>query len=137
MGEFGAGLRQARERKGWTQKDLAERLEVHPNDVARWERGDRTPSDPARLVQMARALDTTVEALVGLAPAKPTEREAYQQGGRTAADLFIELAERLKKEGVPELDATKAPTKVWAPLINTAVPIQDGKPKSGKKREAG
>jgi transcriptional regulator with XRE-family HTH domain len=37
-------LRELRRDRKWTQKDLAERLGVTSNTVARWERGEVTPS---------------------------------------------------------------------------------------------
>lgn len=37
---FGQFLSQLRREKGWTQKDLAERLYVSDKAVSKWERGD-------------------------------------------------------------------------------------------------
>ena len=36
---LGAALKRAREEKGWTQKDLAEKLYVSDKAVSKWERG--------------------------------------------------------------------------------------------------
>ena len=41
---FGSALRRVREEKGLTQKALAESAGVHPNTVARMERGEVEPS---------------------------------------------------------------------------------------------
>lgn len=37
--KFGVFLAQCRKDKGWTQKDLAERLNVTDKAVSKWERG--------------------------------------------------------------------------------------------------
>lgn len=37
---FGQFLNQLRREKGWTQKDLAERLYVSDKAVSKWERGE-------------------------------------------------------------------------------------------------
>ncbi len=49
----GDELRQVRERLGLTQKGLGEKLGVHTNTVARWERNEVGISEPAaRLVRL-------------------------------------------------------------------------------------
>ena len=40
---FGAFLAQLRREKGWTQKDLAEKLYVSDKAVSKWERGLSVP----------------------------------------------------------------------------------------------
>ena len=42
--DLGANLKKARKEAGMTQKELAERLQVHQKDICRWENGDRTPN---------------------------------------------------------------------------------------------
>lgn len=54
-------LRQARAARGWTQQQLAEKLEISYDTVRAWERGRRTPS----VTQRARLC-----ALFGLSPAE-------------------------------------------------------------------
>lgn len=49
----GAELRQHRMRLGLTQKEMAERIGVHSNSLARMERDEMTISEPvARLVSL-------------------------------------------------------------------------------------
>ena len=61
---FGAVLRAAREAKGWTQEQFAERLDVSPVTVNRYEKGKREPSfDMVR--NLAEALGLTVSELFG------------------------------------------------------------------------
>lgn len=122
---FGANLRQARERKGLSQEELAELLDTDGNSVARYERGERRPRDPAFLVRMAQAVDTTVEALGGAAPLRSAHEEAFRDGYRTAAELFLELAERLIREtpNIPTLDVGNAPTE-RPPRTATPLPLE-------------
>ena len=51
---FGQFLNQLRREKGWTQKDLAERLYVSDKAVSKWERGLSLP-DVALLLPLAGA----------------------------------------------------------------------------------
>jgi transcriptional regulator with XRE-family HTH domain len=45
---FAAWLRYERKQRGWTLAETAEVLGVHWNTVARWERGEMTPSELAQ-----------------------------------------------------------------------------------------
>lgn len=42
--DFAAWLRFEREQRDWTLAQMADAIGVHWNTVARWERGDMTPS---------------------------------------------------------------------------------------------
>jgi putative transcriptional regulator len=59
-------LREARTARGWTQADLAERVGVTRKTVNTVENGVFIPSTVLAL-KLARALETTVEALFQLA----------------------------------------------------------------------
>lgn len=41
---LGENIKKARKVAGVTQKELAERLQVYPKDISRWENGERTPN---------------------------------------------------------------------------------------------
>jgi transcriptional regulator with XRE-family HTH domain len=41
-------IRERRNRKGWRQDDLAERLGVARNTIIRWEKGNNQPDEPQR-----------------------------------------------------------------------------------------
>jgi putative transcriptional regulator len=58
-------LREARAERGWTQADLAERVGVTRKTVNTVENGVFVPSTTLAL-KLARALETTVEALFQL-----------------------------------------------------------------------
>jgi transcriptional regulator with XRE-family HTH domain len=48
----GSQLKKIRGQLGWTQAEMAERVGVTPNTVARWERGEIVIREPiARLIQ--------------------------------------------------------------------------------------
>jgi transcriptional regulator with XRE-family HTH domain len=47
---FAEKLRELREAKGWSQKELADRSETTQQAVGRWEAGDRVPSFQAVLI---------------------------------------------------------------------------------------
>lgn len=52
--ELGRRIKQARDDRGWKQKDLAQQVHVEPMTVSRWERGVNTP-DLDTLALIARA----------------------------------------------------------------------------------
>lgn len=65
MAELSNRVREAREAKGWTQAELAERIGVSRKTVNTVENGVFVPSTIIAL-KLAAALDTTVEALFSL-----------------------------------------------------------------------
>ena len=58
----GPRLREVRERRGYTQQELAFALHVTPSVIRYWEKG-RTPLTVARIDQLARALEVKPAAL--------------------------------------------------------------------------
>lgn len=66
-------IAEARRARGWSQRDLAERLHVTQQAVARYESGERDLRSET-LVSLSRELGVTVAYLMGLASAP--EREA-------------------------------------------------------------
>ena len=60
---LGAAIRQARAKKGYTQEQLAEMLNISLIHLANIEGGRRNPSVPL-LFQMMKLLDFSVDALV-------------------------------------------------------------------------
>lgn len=54
-----------RRQKGWTQKELADRLHVTDKAVSKWERGLNFP-ELSLLEPLSTVLDTTVQDLLGL-----------------------------------------------------------------------
>ena len=91
-------IREQRQRKGWTQAELAERLAVNSaSTVGNWENGIATP-DVERLSLMADLFEVSVDKLLGrvtcakpVIPASdeidPNERELF----KTMWEWFIDL----------------------------------------------
>lgn len=77
-GSVGPRIREARQRKGWTQHELAAAIHQHPNSVSRWERGGVRPSIDV-LALIAEATDTSADFLLGLIP----EPRSIQGGSRS------------------------------------------------------
>ena len=70
--DFGPRLRELREAAGLTQKQLAERAELHYMTLVKLERGERVPSWET-VVQVSRVLGCSCEAF--LTPATNPEPE--------------------------------------------------------------
>jgi|Deesub1362A_J573_1020465.scaffolds.fasta_scaffold00112_62 transcriptional regulator with XRE-family HTH domain len=63
-------LRKAREARGWTQSQLAAKLNVSDATISRYEKGVRYP-DPEMLKRLAFVLEASVDYLVGNEPHNP------------------------------------------------------------------
>lgn len=53
-------LTSLRKAKGWTQSELAQKMQVSQQAVSEWESGNKTPP-VKRAKQLAEILDTTIE----------------------------------------------------------------------------
>jgi len=60
---FGARLKELRKQKGWTQKELAGRVEIRFSQLNKYESGLHTPP-PEKLIELADVLGTTVDFLL-------------------------------------------------------------------------
>lgn len=58
-------LKSLRKSKEWTQEDIAERLNVSPQSVSKWERGDTYP-DITMLPALANLYKVTIDMLMGM-----------------------------------------------------------------------
>ncbi|UVI30123.1 helix-turn-helix domain-containing protein [Paenibacillus spongiae] len=67
MQEAGKRIALLRHRKGLTQEQLGQQLNVSGQAVSKWENGDSLP-DTALLVHLARALECTIDYLLGSDP---------------------------------------------------------------------
>ena len=61
---LGANIRILRQEKGLSQEELAAEVNVVRQTVSKWEKGLSVP-DAAALIHIAKALDTTVDILLG------------------------------------------------------------------------
>ena len=71
MSEFSERLKELRKAANITQTGLAEKLNLHPQTVSKWERGLSEP-DISQLGEIAAALGITMEKLCGQAEAEQT-----------------------------------------------------------------
>ena len=62
---LGENIKKARKAAGVTQKELAERLQVYPKDISRWENGERTPSAIA-LAKNCREINASDDEIIEL-----------------------------------------------------------------------
>lgn len=69
----GKRLRAMRERRGWTQEELADAISLTPQQVSRYERSERGNAYVTHVAAMAVYLDTTTDYLLGLTD-DPTPR---------------------------------------------------------------
>lgn len=60
---IGEAIRERRRSRGWSQEELAERLDIHPNYLGEVERGEKSPSLEL-LVRLAGRLHCRVRDLV-------------------------------------------------------------------------
>ena len=73
---FGAFLAQLRREKGWTQKDLAEKLYVSDKAVSKWERGLSVP-DVSLLLPLAELLGVSVGGGWKKRPSRPARWKCW------------------------------------------------------------
>lgn len=86
-------IKALREARGWTQAELARRLNITRNGVNSWEQGLSMPS-PAYLVDLAKLFSVSTDYLLGV------ERlEAVNVTGLKEEDiaLLAQLADRLRE----------------------------------------
>ena len=74
MNEFGAMLFKLRKEKGWTQTELADKLNVTNQAVSKWETGDSYPETP-QLLKLSELFNVTVDDLLkGRIPEKADDK---------------------------------------------------------------
>ena len=77
-------IAEARKAKGWTQKELADRLGTTQQVVYKWEHGINDPRADV-MVRMAAALGVTLSYLLGV---DDNGNEAYSADERELLDLY-------------------------------------------------
>lgn len=115
---IGAAVRRLREGVGWSQAELAERIETSVEYVSMLERGTRIPSVPT-LVRLGRALDATLDVLTGAREATRSDDDALvalaravPAGMRRAATLMLRgVAETETRYGRRGRRAARATTR--------------------------
>lgn len=62
---IGENIRAARKMAGVTQKELAERLQIHQKDISRWEKGVHVPT-VEMLIKICRELNVSADEILEL-----------------------------------------------------------------------
>lgn len=60
---IGENIRAARKKAGVSQKELAERLQVHQKDISRWENGAHIPT-VEMLIKICRELNVSADEIL-------------------------------------------------------------------------
>ena len=75
---FGENLKAMRKAKGYTQEELAIKINVVRQTVSKWEKGLSVP-DADMLSQIAEVLDTKVSVLLGGTVTEETDKDAVAE----------------------------------------------------------
>lgn len=75
---FGENLKAMRKAKGYTQEELAIKINVVRQTVSKWEKGLSVP-DADMLSQIAEVLDTKVSVLLGGTITEETDKDAVAE----------------------------------------------------------
>lgn len=95
--EIGKRIKTARERKGWTQMDLANEASVSMSTVQRWERGDLPPV--RELIRLAGVLKIEPEQLVEIAPTPEAQIAAAMAALQGEVAVVREMVAKLLARG--------------------------------------
>src|SRR5512139_1454453 len=90
-------LKQRRQLKGISQQDLAQRLQVSQQQIARWENAANDPSADA-VARLARTLDCTADWLLGMVE----QPHAYARARELSADEQ-QLIDLYRQRKLPEM----------------------------------
>jgi transcriptional regulator with XRE-family HTH domain len=75
-------IRRFRLLKSLTQEDIAEYLNISPQSVSKWERGESYP-DMSLLPALANIFDTSIDALIGMDNIRSEETRLRIHGSAT------------------------------------------------------
>lgn len=100
--ELGAYISQLRKNKGWTQKDVAEKLYISDKAVSKWETGVSIP-DTALLIPLSElfGISTTELLTCGKATESPMEAQQVEDIVKAAISLSDKKAQRVYKDKGP------------------------------------
>lgn len=99
---FGENLKSIRKSKGYTQEELAIKLNVVRQTVSKWEKGLSVP-DADILVRIAEVLDTDVSVLLGGSVEKEADKDA--------------VAEQLAKISEQAAIKNRRAKRIWKAII--------------------
>ena len=93
---FGENLRSARQRRGYSQRELAEKLFISTQAISKWERGETAP-DLMHTYSLAEILHISIDALTGVNPSIEKALIAVDGGGTKTEFVLINTAGHLLK----------------------------------------
>lgn len=128
---IGHRIKEARERKGWTQYQLAQHADIRPATISRYE-GDKVSPSLEAAIALSRALDVPIawladisEHTTDVALVSPPGFEAFRSGARAAGLSDAHLA-ALAEMGHAASRAGLTPSPeaygVWAAGLATCTP---------------
>ncbi len=81
--DIGMQIRQFRRQQGVTQAELARKIGVKQYSIARWEKGQNSPT-PERLAKIAEVLGVGLNALYGIEekPKTPSKAPKHKRAGK-------------------------------------------------------
>lgn len=87
--KFDENLRELRKEKGYSQEELADRLNVTRQTVSKWENGSAMP-DLKKLTELAEFFGVSMDALLGL----KVESESKTDSNNSNFEAYIQYADR-------------------------------------------
>lgn len=98
--EIGKRIKVLREKKDFTQEELAERIQISRSALANYESGLREPKGDI-LKRFAKALDTTTDYLLGRTddPYPPSQNQSNQRNGDPRK--FTSTSEKYNSQSCP------------------------------------
>ena len=112
---FAERLKELRKRKGFSQAQLAEMMNVHFAQVSRYERGETKPNSEA-MTKLAHALDTTVDFLMSGASDDVAQNAGLDKEIISRFKQIQTLSQDNKKTVLSFLDAFIAKEKIQSML---------------------
>ena len=92
--KIGRFIADERKRKGYTQKQLSEKLEISDKTISKWERGNGFP-EVSLLLPLCNELEITVNEL--LSGERVSEEDYLKKAEENMVDLVREAQESKKK----------------------------------------
>lgn len=89
----GSNISRVRKLRRWTQKEVADRLDIHTSMITRWEKGQIHPKE-TQVAQIARALEVKSEELF-LPLSEPIPSRSSAAGGDSDLSTLLEQVSSL------------------------------------------
>lgn len=114
MKNIGSRIRNLRKSRGWTQGELAKKLEISASTVGMYEQGRRQP-DGEMLVRLCEVFSVSTDSLLGVSePAREATDIIEEMSNRIRCDkgLMLNGAPMSEEDREKLLDAIEVATRV-------------------------